>query len=92
MENTTAEAILTALSIMIDKYLGDKVYGRRNYAIITYDNRFFKLGWGEAKRRNLLCWRIADMGQHNIHMWAFTYKADWDNCANRLKELNYSEI
>lgn len=88
---TTTDIILTLATILADERLGDKVYGRRNYAIITYDDHFFKMGFGDAKRRGMLGWYLSTMREHNIHIWAYTYKKDCDATAERLIEMGYKQ-
>ena len=89
---TTNEMLNTALSIVLDNNLFNKVEGRRNYAIITYDNKFWAVGFGEAKRRGLLCWYLRTMGEHNIHIVAFTYKKDFSHAIEVLTTAGMQRI
>lgn len=89
---TTNEMLKTAFSIMIDQNLFNKVEGRRNYAIITHDNDFWAVGYGEAKRRGLLCWYLREMGEHNIHIIDFTYKKDFNKAIEALTAAGMRRI
>lgn len=80
------------LSIMMDERFGSKVYGRRNYIIVTYDKSFYKLGFGQAKRLRLTNWYLKTIAEHNIHFFEFTYKKDCESCAEALTENGYSQI
>ena len=67
-----------------------KNYGRRNYVIYTYDNTATLYGWGQAKRRDILCsTTFKDIKEHHIHWFEFTYKKDAQEALIALAQSGY---
>lgn len=65
---------------------GNKTPGRRNYAIVIYDDKFFCGNFGRLKEKGYFSWRLSDMAQHNILIINYTYKRDFQHDCAMLEE------
>ena len=79
----------TILRIKVNDIVS-KNYGRRNYVIRTYDNTATLYGWGQAKRLGIVGpTRLADIKNHKIHWFEYTYKKDAMDALVALAQAGY---
>jgi hypothetical protein len=72
--------------------LGSKVNGRRNYIIRVEDNCkiVFAGMMGEARRRGETAEYIRYIILHHVRWYEFTYKKDFKEALDKLKEMGYN--
>lgn len=83
------EKVITGALLVLNSQKLSKTYGRRNYAIVTYDKTFYSGGYGYMKCLGLLSWLLTTMAEHDIKIFEFTYKKDFEEAKKMLESKGY---
>lgn len=77
----------------IESTLGSKVEGRRNWAIRIEKHGDRKIarvgGYGQMRRRNLLCEYVRIINKYQIRWFEYTYKKDFKVAVEALENAGY---